>query len=125
MKKPRNQQKSYVYKTDSIVYNIVRHNRLKRGEQVMNFYSVRDLRSETKNMWTDLRTGDDVILTNNGKPSAMIINIPEGGFDDVVQAVRQAKAMIALNSMRKKASRLGFRTEEEIDSIIRTVRNDD
>lgn len=91
----------------------------------MNFYSVRDLRSETKNMWTDLRTGDDVILTNNGKPSAMIINIPEGGFDDVVQAVRQAKAMIALNSMRKKASRLGFQTEEEIDSIIRTVRNED
>ena len=91
----------------------------------MNFYSVRDLRSETKNMWTDLRTGDDVILTNNGKPSAMIINIPEGGFDDVVQAVRQAKAMIALNSMRKKASRLGFRTEEEIDSILRTVRNED
>jgi len=92
---------------------------------MMNFYSVRDLRSETKNMWTDLRTGDDVILTNNGKPSAMIINIPEGGFDDVVQAVRQAKAMIALNSMRKKASRLGFQTEEEIDSIIRTVRNED
>ena len=91
----------------------------------MNFYSVRDLRSETKNMWTDLRTGDDVILTNNGKPSAMIINIPEGGFDDVVQAVRQAKAMIALNNMRKKASRLGFQTEEEIDSIIRTVRNED
>ena len=91
----------------------------------MNFYSVRDLRSETKNMWIDLRTGDDVILTNNGKPSAMIINIPEGGFDDVVQAVRQAKAMIALNSMRKKASRLGFQTEEEIDSIIRTVRNED
>ena len=88
----------------------------------MNFYSMRDLRTESKNMWADLKRGDEVILTNNGRPSAIMIDIPEGGFDDVVQAVRQAKAMIALNSMRQRAAREGFKSEDEIEALINEAR---
>lgn len=40
----------------------------------MNFYSVRDLRTDSKSMWADLNSGDEVVLTNNGKPSALIID---------------------------------------------------
>ena len=89
----------------------------------MNFYSVRDLRTDSKSMWADLNSGDEVVLTNNGKPSALIIDIPEGSFDEIVQAVRQAKAMIALNSMRRKAVREGFMTDDDIESIIVEARN--
>ena len=84
----------------------------------MNFYSVRDLRTDSKSMWADLSSGDEVVLTNNGKPSALIIDIPEGSFDEIVQAVRQAKAMIAMNSMRMRAAREGFKDDEEIESLI-------
>ena len=89
----------------------------------MNFYSVRDLRTDSKSMWADLTSGDEVVLTNNGKPSALIIDIPEGSFDEIVQAVRQAKAMIALNSMRRKAAREGCMSDDEIESIIAEARN--
>jgi len=89
----------------------------------MNFYSVRDLRTDSKSMWADLNSGDEVVLTNNGKPSALIIDIPEGGFDEIVQAVRQAKAMIALNSIRRKAAHEGFMTDDDIESIIAEARN--
>lgn len=89
----------------------------------MNFYSVRDLRTDSKSMWADLTSGDEVVLTNNGKPSALIIGIPEGSFDEIVQAVRQAKAMIALNSMRRKAAREGYMSDDEIESIITEARN--
>jgi antitoxin (DNA-binding transcriptional repressor) of toxin-antitoxin stability system len=89
----------------------------------MNFYSVRDLRTDSKRMWTDLTSGDEVVLTNNGKPSALVIDIPEGSFDEIVQAVRQAKAMIALNSIRKKAARTGFMSDEDIESVIAEARN--
>ncbi len=88
----------------------------------MNFYSMRDLRTESKNMWQDLSKGDEVILTNNGKPSAIVIDIPEGGFDEAIQAIRQAKAMIALNSMRQKAAKEGFKTDEEIEALINEAR---
>ena len=89
----------------------------------MNFYSVRDLRTDSKRMWTDLTSGNEVVLTNNGKPSALVIDIPEGSFDEIVQAVRQAKAMIALNSMRRKAARTGFMSDEDIESVIAEARN--
>lgn len=88
----------------------------------MNFYSIRDLRTESKSMWADLSRGDEVILTNNGKPSAIMIDIPEGCFDEVVQAIRQAKAMIALNSMRQRAAREGFKSDEEIENLINEAR---
>ena len=89
----------------------------------MNFYSMRDLRTCPKKMWDDLQDGKEVVLTNNGKPSALIINIPEGMFDETVRAVRQAKAMIAFNSMRSQASKSGFLSDEEIERIISEVRD--
>ena len=88
----------------------------------MNFYSMRDLRTESKSMWADLSRGDEVILTNNGKPSAIMIDIPEGRFDEVVQAIRQAKAMIALNSMREMAAREGFKGDDDIEALINEAR---
>lgn len=88
----------------------------------MNFYSMRDLRTKSKTMWSDLDNGDEVVLTNNGKPSAIVIDIPEGYFDETVQAVRQAKAMIALNSMRQKAAKDGYMSDDEINDIIGEVR---
>ena len=89
----------------------------------MNFYSVRDLRTDSKSMWADLNRGDEVVLTNNGKPSALMIDIPEGSFDEIVQAVRQAKAMIALNSMRRRAAREGFMSDEDIEALIDEARS--
>ena len=65
------------------------------------------------------------MLTNNGKPSALMIDIPEGSFDEVVQAVRQAKAMIALNNMHRKAAREGFMSDGEIESLIDEARNEE
>ena len=88
----------------------------------MNFYSIRDLRTDSKSMCADLSSGDEVVITNNGRPSALMIDIPEGSFDEIVQAVRQAKAMIALNSMRRKAARAGCMTDDDIQSIIEEAR---
>ena len=90
----------------------------------MDFYSIRDLRTDSKNMWEALSSGDEIVITNNGKPSALMIGIPEGRFDEVVQVVRQAKAMIAINSMRRKAAKVGFMSDEEIDSLIKEVRDE-
>ena len=52
----------------------------------MNFYSVRDLRTDSKSMWETLSAGNEVVITNNGKPAALMIDIPSDSFDEVVQA---------------------------------------
>ncbi len=88
----------------------------------MDFYSVRDLRTDSKNMWKTLAHGQEVVLTNNGKPAALMIDVSSGNFEQVLQAVRQAKAMIALNSMRAAAAAQGYMTDDEIEKEIIAAR---
>lgn len=90
----------------------------------MNFYSIRDLRTESKEMFHTLNHGEDVIITNNGKPAALMIDINQNNFEEVLHAVRQAKAMIAFNSMRMKAAASGYMSEEEINAEIDAARNE-
>ena len=88
----------------------------------MEFYSARELRTNTKSIWNELSKDNDVIITNNGKPSALMIGIPEGRFDETVRAIRQAKALAALERMRNESEKRGFKTDEEIEELINEAR---
>lgn len=90
----------------------------------MNFYSIRDLRSETKNICEKVRQSGEVVITNNGKPSVLMLDISEDNFDEVVRAIRQAKAMIAFNSMKAVATANGYMTDSEIEDEIKTTRSE-
>ena len=90
----------------------------------MNFYSIRDLRTNTKDICENIRVNGEAIITNNGKPSVLMLNISEDNFELMLRAIRQAKAMIAFNSMRRKAAKAGFMTDEEIEAVIADVRNE-
>ncbi len=91
----------------------------------MNFYSVRDLRTDSKSMWEHLSDGDEVVITNNGKPAALMIDVTPDSFDYILQAVRQAKAMVAFNSMRQKAAASGYMTDAQIEAEILAARSED
>lgn len=88
----------------------------------MNSYSVRDLRMTPKSIWDDLSSDGEVIITNNGKPKAILLNIPEGDFAHTLKTVRQAKAMSAFTSMKAKAADSGFMNDAEIEAEIDAVR---
>lgn len=90
----------------------------------MNFYSIRDLRSETKNICEKVRQSGEVVITNNGKPSVLMLDISEENFDEVVRAIRQAKAMIAFNSMKAVAAANGYMTDSEIENEIKAARSE-
>lgn len=88
----------------------------------MNFYTVRDLRSTPKAIWDNLSNGAEVIITNNGKPKALMLDIEDGRFEETIRAVRQAKAMLAFNSMRQTAASNGYLTDAEIEAEIAAAR---
>ena len=90
----------------------------------MNFYSIRDLRSETKNICDKVRQSGEVVITNNGKPSVLMLDISEDNFDEVVRAIRQAKAMIAFNSMKAVAAANGYMSESDIEEEIKAARSE-
>ena len=74
----------------------------------MNFFSVRDLRTTPKAVWDTLNEEKEVIITNNGKPSALMIPISEDDFEVVLSTVRQVNAMRAVNNMQIAAVRAGL-----------------
>ena len=88
----------------------------------MNFYSVRDLRTTQKAIWEKLEQDGEVVITNNGKPSALLFDIGDGDLEETLKAVRQAKAMMAFNSM--KAAAKGYLSEEEIEAEIAAARQE-
>lgn len=48
-----------------------------------------------------------------------MINIRDGLFEETASTVRQTKAMVAFNLMRKQAVKQGFFSEKEINGEIR------
>ncbi|MDR1398172.1 MAG: hypothetical protein LBJ14_10655 [Desulfarculales bacterium] len=90
----------------------------------MNFYSARDLRTIPKQIWNDLNADGEVVITNNGKPTALLLNITGDSFEEVVKAVRQARAAIAFNNMRSKAESHGFMSNEDIEAEIQACREE-
>jgi antitoxin (DNA-binding transcriptional repressor) of toxin-antitoxin stability system len=90
----------------------------------MNFYSIRDLRTETKSICDHIQSAGEAVITNNGKPTVLMLDISEDNFEEVLRAVRQAKAMIAFNAMRKIAEDNGFMSEEEIEAEIQAAREE-
>lgn len=90
----------------------------------MKFYTVRDLRTIPKTIWDNLSVNGEVVITNNGKPTALMLNITDDNFEDLLRAVRQAKAMMAFNSMRKKAAGQGYMSSEDIDAEITACRQE-
>ena len=90
----------------------------------MNFYSIKELRIETKNICEHIRQNGEAVITNNGKPTVLMLDISDDNFEEVLRAVRQAKAMIAFNSMRATAAQNGYMSESEINEEINASRSE-
>lgn len=92
----------------------------------MNFYTVRDLRTQPRAVWEKLSEKHEVIITNNGKPSALMIEIDDENLEDVLTAVRQSMAMRAVNKLRLASMRDGKSdmAYEEIEDEISMVREE-
>lgn len=88
----------------------------------MHFFSARDLRTVSKDIWDSLREDGELVITTNGHPTALMIDITDDDFDMTLRAVRQARAMMAFNGMRERASRAGFMPDDEIEAEIAAVR---
>ena len=68
---------------------------------------------------------ESVVVTNNGRPQNVIINISDLDFDDAVDIAREARAASALARMRRASVSEGLDTlsEEEIDAEVAAVRS--
>ena len=73
----------------------------------MKFVSTRELRNRP-GFVRELARNDDLVLTANGKPIALLLGIEEDELEDTARAIRQAKAQQALSRMRRQAADRGL-----------------
>lgn len=92
----------------------------------MKFVTVRDLRAKSGQVWENLSTEKDLVLTNNGKPIALLSAITEESLEPSLKAVRRARAMDAVEKIQTRARKLGLdkMTLDEINSEIKAYRRE-
>ena len=90
----------------------------------MQFVTVRDFRTSSASIWKKLSSERELIITNNGKPIALLTPLDDESLEDTVSAVRRAKAVNAIKKMQETSVSLGNdkMTHEEINSIIKDAR---
>lgn len=92
----------------------------------MKFITVRDIRTSPAQIWKQLPEEQEMVITNNGRPIALLTPISDQSLEQTLTAVRRARAMAAVQSMQQTARDLGLdaMTENEINEEIRAARRE-
>jgi len=69
----------------------------------MKTVTIRDLRSQPRQVREELAKASEAVLTANGKPVALILSVDSGTLDETLETVRRARAMQSLAKLRKNA----------------------
>ena len=90
----------------------------------MKFMSVREFRVNTGKVRRGMKQDDEVVLTANGRPFAIVTSIRPDSFDTELDAIRRARAKVALDRIRASAAEAGTAkmAPAELESMIRSVR---
>ena len=90
----------------------------------MKFITVRDLRTTPAQVWKALPEEQEIVITNNGKPIALLTPLTDTDLEDTLASVRRARAINAVKKMQAGAVEEGISgmTMEEIDQEIRAYR---
>ena len=90
----------------------------------MKFVTVRDFRTSPAAIWKKLPMERELVITNNGKPIALLTPLNDESMEETISAVRKAKAMNAMKKMKETSASLGNNkmTLDEINTIIRDTR---
>jgi len=90
----------------------------------MKFITVRDFRTYPKKIWEELKLVQEMIITNNGKPIALLTPLLEADLEDTIKLVRQAKAKVSMEKMRSISIKRGNNklSSKDIDKQIDEVR---
>jgi antitoxin (DNA-binding transcriptional repressor) of toxin-antitoxin stability system len=90
----------------------------------MRFLSVRDLRGKSAEIWKRLPGEREMIITNNGRPIAILAAVNESNLEESLAAFRQARAVEAVASLQRRSVEQGTDkiSTGEVEKEIKAVR---
>ena len=78
----------------------------------MRFISVREFRGNSGDVWKKLLNEQELVITSNGKPIAIVSAVSEETLEDALRAIRRARAMAAVQVMQRQSAKRGLATED-------------
>ncbi len=90
----------------------------------MKFISVRELRGKSADIWKALPDEREMVITNNGRPVAILAAVSESNLEESLAAFRQARAIAAVANLQRRSVQQGADkiTMDDIDAEIGAVR---
>lgn len=90
----------------------------------MNFYGIRELSGKTKTVLGTVEQNGAAVITDNGKPTAIILDVNEQTFDKMYEFVQRLRFQNAVDQLQKQSLNRfpGGMSEEEIEAEIAEAR---
>jgi len=90
----------------------------------MKFVTAKDLRTQASSIWGELPREQEVVITVNGKPVAIMTATSDKDFEHSLRTIRRARAMEAVTSLQQSSVKTGKDSisEKEIQAAIKEVR---
>ncbi len=73
----------------------------------MRFVTVRELRSQSADVWRRLADEPEMVITSNGRPVAILSAVSAEGLKDSLAALRRARAIAAVEAVQHPLRRGG------------------
>jgi antitoxin (DNA-binding transcriptional repressor) of toxin-antitoxin stability system len=91
----------------------------------MKFLSVRDLKTKSSQVWSELPDQKEMVVTSNGRPIALLSSINENNLEQVLTAFRRARAADALAAIQYESIQQGTDaiSIDEINAEIKAARS--
>jgi hypothetical protein len=90
----------------------------------MEFVPYRILRNQPSELRKKLEEKGELVVTVNGEPLAIMLQIPEGNLEDLVLLLSQVRAQLAVSTIRKLARErnLDQMTVAQADKLVKETR---
>lgn len=92
----------------------------------MDFVTTKELRAESGKIWAKLEAGEDIVITRNGKPFALMVHTEPARLEDDLRAIRAERFADNVRKIQRHSVEQGLdkMTLEEIDAEIALMRKE-
>jgi len=90
----------------------------------MEFVPYRVLRNQPSELRKKLDEKGELVITVDGEPMAVMLQIPKGSLEDLVLLLSQVRAQLAVAAIREQARKSGLNTMtvEQADVLVKETR---
>jgi len=90
----------------------------------MEFVPYRVLRNQPSELRKKLDKEGELVVTVDGEPMAVMLQIPKGSLEDLVLLLSQVRAQLAVSTIREQARKTGLNkmTVEQADVLVKETR---